>query len=120
MEIIKKFDIFSGWVSKCFLPFIFLLSPFQTNAQDTQKNKTTDPIDLTELIITVYLKDGYTFEADVLISDSDLLYFNIEAVFKTLKVKCTPYLDGLVGFIGNETDLYEIDFKKKKLLSEIM
>jgi hypothetical protein len=112
-ENLKKNNIFLSLVSKCIIPCIFLLYPFQTDAQDKQIRKETEPFDLTELMITVYLQGGYTFEADVLISASEELYYNIEGLFKTLEIKCNLDLNSLVGFIGNEKNLYEINFETK-------
>lgn len=112
-ENLKKNNIFLSLVSKCIIPCIFLLYPFQTDAQDKQIRKETEPFDLTELMITVYLQGGYTFEADVLISASEELYYNIEGLFKTLEIKCNLDLNSLVGFISNEKNLYEINFETK-------
>jgi hypothetical protein len=112
-ENLKKNNIFLSLVSKCIIPCIFLLYPFQTDAQDKQIRKESEPFDLTELMITVYLQGGYTFEADVLISASEELYYNIEGLFKTLEIKCNLDLNSLVGFISNEKNLYEINFETK-------
>jgi hypothetical protein len=112
-ENLKKNNIFLSLVSKCIIPCIFLLYPFQTDAQDKQIRKETEPFDLTELMVTVYLQGGYTFEADVLISASEELYYNIEGLFKTLEIKCNLDLNSLVGFISNEKNLYEINFETK-------
>jgi hypothetical protein len=92
-----------------------MFSPLQSNAQDNNINANEDPETYNELLITVYLKDGYSFETDVLISDSNLMYLNVEGIFKTLKIKCLPNMNGLYGFIAAENNIYSIDFIKKKI-----
>ena len=109
----KKINIYLNLASNCLIPFIFLLYSFQSGAQDKQIEKVTEPLDLTELMVTVYFQGGYTFEADVIISTSEELYFNIQGLLKTLEIKCMLDLNNLVGFIGNEKNLYEINFETK-------
>ena len=51
----------------------------------------------------------------MLISPSNQIYLNVEAVFKVLKIKCIPDLNNLVGFIENEQNAYKINFEKKRI-----
>ncbi|WP_348669434.1 hypothetical protein, partial [uncultured Polaribacter sp.] len=101
-------------LSKILIWLLILLFfyPHEANAQD-QKIKRTSTYD--ELLITVYMDNGFNFETDVLISDSNLLYLNIESIFNKLKIKCLPKKNRLVGFIENEDNLYTIDFEKKTI-----
>ena len=110
----KVIDLVGCPLSKILIGLLILLffSPHETNAQD-QKNKPISTYD--ELLITVYMDNGFNFETDVLISDSNLLYLNIESIFNKLKIKCLPKKNRLVGFIENEDNLYTIDFEKKKI-----
>jgi hypothetical protein len=96
------------------LAFFFFYS-FQSNAQDTLKNEVEDGTVYNELLITVYLEPGYSFEADVLISDSNAIYLNVESLFKTLQIKCVENRNSLDGFIDNEKNKYRIDFEKKQI-----
>jgi hypothetical protein len=61
------------------------------------------------------MQNGFNFETDVLISDSNLMYLNVQDVFKKLKIKCLSNTNSLVGFIENESNSYIIDFKKKQI-----
>ena len=110
----KIIDLVGCPLSTILIGLLILLffSPHETNAQD-QKNKPISTYD--ELLITIYMDNGFNFETDVLISDSNLLYLNIESIFNKLKIKCLPKKNRLVGFIENEDNLYTIDFEKKKI-----
>jgi len=101
---------------KYFIWFIFLFSQTQTNAQNTAIAPNKTEVDFVQLQITIYLKGNYTFEADVLISDSNLLFVNIEELFKSLRIKNIPDINGLVGFIGDEDNPYKINFETEKIL----
>jgi hypothetical protein len=63
----------------------------------------------------VYLKSGLSFEEYVLISDTNTMYLNVEALFKTLQIKCVQNMNSLEGFIDNKKNLYRIDFEKKQI-----
>ena len=99
-----------------FIGFILLFSQVQTNAQNTAIAPNKADTEDVQLQITIYLKGNYTFEADVLISESNLLFVNIEDLFKSLKIKSVPDINGFVGFIGNEDNPYKINFETKKIL----
>jgi hypothetical protein len=98
-----------------FIILVFFFYPHQSNAQDLLKNELEDGAAYTQLLITVYLEAGYNFEADVLISDSNAIYLNVEALFKTLQIKCVQNSNILDGFIDNEKNKYRIDFEKKQI-----
>ena len=94
------------------LMILLFFYPHATNAQD-QKIKLISTYD--ELLITIYMDNGFNFETEVLISDSNVLYLNVEDIFNKLKITCLPKKNRLVGFIENEDNLYIIDFEKKKI-----
>ena len=85
-----------------FIWFTLIFSQVKTNAQNTAIAPNKAATEDVQLQITVYLKGNYTFEADVLISESNLLFVNIEDLFKSLKIKSVPDINGFVGFIGDE------------------
>ena len=51
----------------------------------------------------------------MLIDPSNIIYLNIEAIFKALQIKCIPKLNNLVGFIENEKNLYTVNYEKKQI-----
>ena len=51
----------------------------------------------------------------MLIDPSNIIYLNVEAIFKALQIKCIPKLNNLVGFIENEKNLYTVNFEKKQI-----
>lgn len=109
----KKFNFILTTMSKYLvLSFFFLIYSLQTNAQDKKINLSAT---FDELLITVYMQNGFNFETEVLISDSNLMYLNVEDVFKNLKIKCISNTNSLVGFVENESNRYIIDFEKKEI-----
>ena len=85
-----------------------------TSAQDKEENPIDFDTKYNEVLITIYI-EGYNFETNVLILQSDQIYLNAEALFKALKIKCLPELNTLVGFIENEKNIYTINFEKKQI-----
>ena len=101
-----------GFSIKTLLVFVLFILNIQTNAQD-KKNKFISNFE--EIFITVYTEKSFSFETDVLISDTNLIYLNVEDLFRKLKIKCLSNENILTGFIENESNRYRIDFKKNKL-----
>ena len=101
-----------GFSIKTLLVFGLFILNIQTNAQD-KKNKFISNFE--EIFITVYTEKSFSFETDVLISDTNLIYLNVEDLFRKLKIKCLSNENILTGFIENESNRYRIDFKKKQI-----
>lgn len=95
--------------------FFLVLYPLHTIAQDKKTNEVEYPAYYDELLINVYMQNGFTFETDMLISDTNLVYLNIESLFDQLKIKCLPKANSLVGFIEKEDNEYSIDFDTKEI-----
>ena len=89
--------------------------PLTTNAQYQEANRFEYNPNYTELLITVYTEDGFKFDVRALISEDNIMFLNVEAIFNVLKIKCLPTLNGLKGFIENETNFYSIDYNKKQI-----
>jgi hypothetical protein len=101
-----------GFSVKTLLIFGLFILNIQTNAQD-KKNKFISNFE--EIFITIYTEKSFSFETDVLISDTNLIYLNVEDLFRKLKIKCLSNENILTGFIENESNRYRIDFKKKQI-----
>jgi hypothetical protein len=101
-----------GFSIKTLLIFSVLILNIQTNAQD-KKNKFISNFE--EIFITVYTEKSFSFETDILISDTNLIYLNVEDLFRKLKIKCLYNENILTGFIENESNRYIINFKKKQI-----
>ena len=101
------------WISILCYVFFFSLS---TSAQYKEEVNPNDYYsDYDQVLITIYLDGGYSFDSYVVIQQPDILYLDVEAVFKSLQIKCIPKLNNLVGFIENEKNLYTINFEKKQI-----
>jgi hypothetical protein len=85
------------------------------HAQAQEVTLPGDNLIFDELIITVFIEGGYSMETEVLITDTNVLYLNIESLFKNLNLTCLPNLNGLEGFIENKKNDYSIDFEKKQI-----
>jgi len=94
--------------------FLFFCA-ITTSAQYKEINPTDYLTNYNEVLITVYVDGGYTFEANVLITPNNQIYLNAKAIFKTLEIKCISELNNLVGFIENEKNRYTINFDKKRI-----
>ena len=64
------------------------------------------------------MSNGYLkFETNVIITESNKVYINIEELFKNLGIKCVSENEGnyLTGFIENESKTYSIDFNARQI-----
>src|SRR3970040_972989 len=95
-----------------------LLCSFNTHEEKPNdsfiKEKSTDPVDYDLFPVTVIIEGVGSFDLDVIYTDYDLLFINIEDLFRALKIPCTDGLKGISfeGFIGNNHEPYSIDFAK--------
>jgi len=103
-----------------FLLFITLviIPVSKTKAQNSLTYERPDTSFVYDEIPVLVLVEGYgSFYIDVIYTDNDLLYINIEDLFKTLKIACFVGQkgDSLGGFIENEGRTYLISFDKKQV-----
>jgi hypothetical protein len=103
------------------ISFIFLLTSFNSysaivNDFDTVK-KTVDPLNLEGFPVTVTIEGVGSFDIDVLYTDKNLLYINIQELFSILKIPCNYGSNGLnlEGFIGKEQYPFSVDFANESI-----
>lgn len=100
------------------LLLFILLSSFSIedkNRVDNFKNETVvDPVTFDLFPVSVFVEGAGSFDVDVLYTDNNLLFINVEDLFSSLKIPCADGLKGLSleGFIGNGQRPYSIDFGK--------
>jgi hypothetical protein len=100
------------------LLLLLLLSSFSLEGKkraDNFKNKTlADPVPFDLFPASVFVEGAGSFDVDVLYTDNNLLFINVEDLFSSLKIPCVDGLKGisLEGFIGNAQQAYSIDFGK--------
>ncbi len=97
--------------------FIFFLS-LNATAIDEIIDIKLDPIISFDNVPIDFIVNGFLkFETDVIITESNKVYINIEDLFKNLGVKCISENEGnsLNGFIENESKTYNIDFDTKRI-----
>jgi hypothetical protein len=70
-----------------------------------------------ELPVLVMVAGYKNFYTDAIYANNDLLYINVEELFKTLGITCVSLQkgDSLAGFIENEKRTYLIDFNAKQI-----
>lgn len=106
-----------SFVVKILFLFVFL-SSFTAYEKKSVGNfgieKSLDPVTYDLFPVSVIIEGVGSFDLDVLYTDSNLLYINIEDLFRALKIPCNDGLRGisLEGFIGKEQQPYSIDFAK--------
>jgi hypothetical protein len=103
------------------ISFAFLLSSFNSYSAivddfDTIE-KTVDPINLDGFPVTVTIEGVGSFDIDVLYTDKNLLYINIQELFSILKIPCNYGSNGLnlEGFVGKEQYPYSVDFANESI-----
>ena len=97
---------------------LYVLSTFEVNAQDKLINKKEFPtLVYDDIPILVMIEGCGNFYLDVIYTDNDLLYVNIEDLFKTLKIPCNVGKkgDSLDGFLENETRPFLIDYNTRQI-----
>lgn len=100
------------------LACIMLFSPLYAKEITPFKDKELEPIvSFDEVPIEFIVNSYFRFETDVIITESNLVYINIEDLFKNLGIYCKVENNGtyLTGFIENESKRYTIDFNTKQI-----
>lgn len=101
------------------LIFIFSLLSLCTlaNTEESFDIELSPVISFDEVAVDFNVNNFLRFETDVIISESNSIYINIEELFKNLDVKCIPSEDRnvLQGFIGNENTNYTINYTSKEI-----
>ncbi len=79
--------------------------------------KKNPPFGYDETLMLIIVEGYKNFYSYVLYTNNDLLYVNVEDLFKTLKIPCKSGQkgDSLAGFIENENRAYLIDYTTKQI-----
>ena len=96
---------------------LFIFS-FSVKAIDEIIDIELEPIISFDDVPVDFIVNGYLrFETDVIITESNKIYINIEDLFTNLGIKCNSENDRyqLTGFIENENKTYNIDFNAKQI-----
>ena len=89
-----------------------------THAAETPINKVIklDPImSIDEIPVEIFIKGYGRIEADVLITDRNRIYIDVNDLFDKLGILCVRTNDKFTGFIENENRPYVIDFEEKQI-----
>jgi hypothetical protein len=98
------------------ITFIALLLVFSANvlkSQDSYNPDSEKPAFVyDEIPVLVQVKGAGNFYIDVLYTDNNLLYVNLEALFRSLKISCSVSHDGnqLNGIVGDGNQPYLVDY----------
>jgi hypothetical protein len=104
--------------SRNFILFIaFVLNSFVANAQDMEINEGPSDNYFEEISITVYLDNTWKFDLNVIITEDETLFINIQDLFDKLLIACNLDIkeNKITGFIENEKQTYTINFDEKKI-----
>jgi len=108
---IRFISLFKGL---CLITMLSVLPGLEIMASEISSKGKKSPAILYD-IVPVYIRvEGVgDFDSDVLYTDDELLYVNIEELFKTLQISCSSLQQGkgLVGFIEKESNTYSLDFE---------
>jgi hypothetical protein len=112
-------DIILTMCAKIGLPVICLISSFHhVNAIEEIIDIKLEPVVAYDEVPVSFIVNGnLRFETDVIITESNKVYINIEELFKSLGIKCVSENQGnkLTGFIENESKTYNIDFNENQI-----
>lgn len=108
---------------KCFFIVVLVnvISGFDVKAQDIYTNENEKlPFTYDEIPVLVMVEGAGNFNLDVLYTNNDKLFVNVEDLFKTLDIQCIVGQrgDSLGGFIENRSRVYLIDFSNKQVIVE--
>lgn len=95
-----------------------LLSAVNAKEKDVFKDIELDPIIYFDEVPIEFIVNGFLkFESDVIITESNLVYINIEDLFRNLGINYKVGNEGdyLTGFIENESKPYVIDFNERQI-----
>jgi hypothetical protein len=96
-----------------------LFTSFYANAdtEETIDIELSPVISFDEVPVDFNVNGYLKFETDVIITESNKVYINIEDLFKHLGIKCVSENKGnyLTGFIENENVTYSIDFNARQI-----
>jgi len=95
-----------------------ILSSFHVKAIDVIIDIKLDPVvAFDEVPVSFVVNGNLKFETDVIITESQKVYINIEELFKSMGIKCIQESLGnnLTGFIENESKIYNIDFEANQI-----
>ncbi|MEM8520458.1 carboxypeptidase-like regulatory domain-containing protein [Flavobacterium sp. PL12] len=119
---INTFKILSGRRAKKMCTTLFLLFSFMIfsigQAAEVPINKIIklDPIVSTdEIPVEIFIKGYGKIESDVLITDRNRVYIDVNDFLNKLGILCVRTDDKFTGFIENENRQYTIDFKEKQI-----
>ena len=101
-----------------FLLILGGLPEFGLKAQDNFSAKKEVPLSAyDEMPIHVIVEGLGAFYTDVIYTDTDLLYVNMEDLFRMLKIQCIVGQkgDSVGGFIENESRTYLVDYNTKQI-----
>jgi hypothetical protein len=95
-----------------------LLSSFHVKAINEIIEIDLEPIVSFDDVPVEFVVNGFLkFETDIIITESNKVYINIEDLFRNLGIKCVAENEGdkLNGFIENENKIYTIDFNARHI-----
>jgi len=112
--LLRKFVWCKSVLKSLFLILLFsTISVFEAGAQlKFVPEKEIPSFVYDEIPVNVIVAGYQNFDLDVIYTNTDLLYVNIEELFRTLQIPCKVGQNGdsLGGFIGNENNTYSIDY----------
>jgi len=100
------------------LIILCVLLKFEATAQTKFANDKEVPSLTYDEIPVLVIVEGYrNFYIDIIYTNNELLYINIEDLFKALSISCVfgQKGDSLTGFIENESRTYLIDYNTKQI-----
>lgn len=96
----------------------FVLPNSKVMAQDSYINETEESsLTFDGVPVLVIVQGAESFYVDAVYANNDLLYVNIEDLFKTLNIPCAASQNGTIlsGFIENENQKYLVDYNTREV-----
>jgi hypothetical protein len=93
------------------------LAANNTNAQQHYIDENGVSFSFDEVPVTIEVDGKWSFQATMIITNSNVLYINVVDVFKELKIVCNESSkdNRVTGFIMKERRAYLIDYSEKKI-----
>jgi hypothetical protein len=113
-RIFLNVRVFSGLLVCC-----IIFSSLHVNAVNEIIDIKLEPVVAFDEVPVSFVVNGkLKFEIDVIITESNKVYINIEELFNSLGIKCIQGNQGnnLIGFIENEKNSYHIDYNASEIV----
>lgn len=97
--------------------FYYTVNVIDEEEEEKERKKKNNAFVYDEIPVLLIIEGYGNYDLDVIYTNNDLLYVNVEDLFRILMIPCvvTQRGDSLAGFIEDEDNTYFIDYRNKQI-----